>query len=204
MTAIIYQQGFADELRTQAARLYDEAFRQKLRPAIKDDEARVEILAAGLEPSRSIAAIAGAELVGLAGFHDAGGALTSGITLGSIRHRIGFLRAIRAIAILGLLDRKPGTGELLMDGIVVRSDHRGRGIGSNLFAQLEQYCRSHDYKSIRLDVVDTNPDARRLYERLGFKAVKTEHTPYMKWMGFTGSTTMAKSVTEGTRRAGDR
>ncbi|GEM_PF-1524708 len=50
---------------------------------------------------------------------------------------------------------------------------------------------------VRLDVVDTNPDARRLCERKGFQAIR--HVKYgvlTAWMGFTGSTTLVKDVTK--------
>ena len=94
-----------------------------------------------------------------------------------------------------LLDRKPTPDELLMDGIVVHSDARGRGVGTRLFEELEAHARDAGKTSIRLDVVDTNPGARRLYERLGFIAVKTERTPYLRRvMGFSASTTMVKRL----------
>ena len=187
--------GFPNDLRTQAAVLYDEAFRTKLRPAIRDDAGRIAIIADGLEPSKAIAAIDDGHLLGIAGFHDEGGSLTSGITFGSIRHHIGLLRATQAIALLALLDRKPEPGELLMDGIVVDAAARGRGIGTALFGALEELCRDRGYATIRLDVVDTNPGARRLYERLGFEAAKTERTPYLRrLMGFGSVTTMVKTV----------
>ncbi|MFQ3232131.1 MAG: hypothetical protein ACI9DO_003526, partial [Reinekea sp.] len=36
---------------------------------------------------------------------------------------------------------------------------------------------------------------KKLYERKGFKAVKTERFPYLRWLlGFSGSTTMQLSV----------
>jgi ribosomal protein S18 acetylase RimI-like enzyme len=190
-----YQVGFPESVRRSAALLYDEAFAAKLRPAIRDDASRVAILAEGLNPTKSIAALDGVELLGIAGFHDGGGSLTDGISLGSIRKQIGFFRGIKAIAVLAFLDRKPEPGELLMDGIVVRSAARGRGIGTRLFAELEAYSRDHGKDRIRLDVVDTNPEARRLYERLGFEPTKTERVFFLKpIMGFAASTTMVKRL----------
>ena len=190
-----YQIGISEEQRRAAAALYDEAFVAKLGPAIRDDAARLAVLADGFDPEKSVAALAGDVLLGIAGFHDDGGALTGGITFGSIRRRIGFLRSVRAILVLLLLERKPAYDELLMDGIVVHRDARGQGVGTRLFGQLEAHARHIGKTSIRLDVVDTNPAARRLYERLGFVAVKTERTPYLRRvMGFAASTTMVKRL----------
>jgi len=191
---IAYQIGFPDQQRNKAAELYEEAFRAKLRPAIAGDNARIVIIAAGLNPSKCIAAIGDGELLGVAGFHDNSGSMTDGITFGTIRRQIGLARAVKAIAVLALFERKAASDELLMDGIVVDTGARGRGIGTGLFARLEDHARENGCSSIRLDVVDTNPGARRLYERLGFVATKTERTPYLRWLGFTGSTTMVKQV----------
>jgi GNAT superfamily N-acetyltransferase len=190
-----FQVGFSDALRYDAAVLYDEAFDTKLRPAIRDDAARVAVIAAGLDPDKAIAAVDDRALLGLAGFHDEGGSLTGGITFGSVRREVGLLRAIKAFAVFALLDRQPGTSELLMDGIVVRDDARGQGIGTGLFVDLEAYALSHGMNRIRLEVVDTNPGARRLYDRLGFEPVATQRMPYLRSiMGFSASTTMVKHL----------
>lgn len=182
-------------MRTTAARLYDDAFRSKLRPAIPDDDARWAILEAGLRPEKSIAALEGERLLGIAGFHDDSGSLTSGITFGSIRARIGCIRSLRATAVFALLERKPEHGELLMDGIVVDQEARGRGVGTGLFGELEALARERGFARIRLDVVDTNPAARRLYERLGFEAVRTERIPFLQpLMGFAAATRMLKRL----------
>ena len=48
---------------------------------------------------------------------------------------------------------------------------------------------------VRLEVVDTNPRARALYEREGYVAVRTERTPYLRRaMGFGEVTTMERRV----------
>ncbi len=193
MGGVVYQVGFPESVRRDAATLYDAAFAAKLRPGIRNDAARLDVLAKGLDPDKCIAALDDGVLLGIAGFHDEGGSLTGGITFRSIVDSVGVLRALKAVVVFMLLDRTPKSDELLMDGIVVRSDARGRGIGTGLFAELEAYARSHGRCRIRLDVVDTNPGARRLYERLGFEPTKTERTPYLqRLMGFSASTTMEK------------
>ena len=187
--------GFPDNLIPQAAVLYDEAFAAKLRPAIRDDASRQRVLAAAIDPGHAIAALSDGELVGLAGFHHEGGSLTGGMTFRSLLADLGLFRALNAAFWLALLERKPGPGELLMDGIVVRSDWRGQGVGTQLFEELERFARVSDLTSIRLDVIDTNEGARRLYERLGFVPTKTERTPYLKpIMGFSASTEMVKHL----------
>ena len=189
------QRGFPDSTRRAAALLFDAAFATKLRAAIPDAAARVSVLVDGFRPAQSIAGMSGEELVGLAGFNDGGGSFTGGTSFGLLRDKLGFFGAVRAVTVLALLERKLKPGELLMDGIVVRADSRGRGIGTRLFAELESLARDGGKNRIRLDVVDTNPAARRLYERLGFEAVKTERVPFFaRSFGFSAATTMLKRL----------
>ena len=83
-----------------------------------------------------------------------------------------------------------------MDGIAVDQDYRGRGIGSQLLRRIIDYARDNGFESVRLDVIDTNPGARRLYERVGFIAVREDKFPYLRWLlGFGGATTMQFPIT---------
>ena len=187
--------GFDDSLKPAAAGLYHEAFGAKLAPAMPNRESRLDVLTDAMDPSHGIAALDKGDLVGLAGFHTDVGSLTGNLTFGAARRRLGLLRALRAYVVLALMDRKPQVDEMLMDGIVVRADRRGRGIGTALFELLESHARSLGKTSIRLDVIDTNPGAHRLYLRLGFEETKTERVPFLRpLMGFGAVTTMVKRL----------
>jgi ribosomal protein S18 acetylase RimI-like enzyme len=49
--------------------------------------------------------------------------------------------------------------------------------------------------AVVLEVIDTNPDAQRLYERLGFKPVRTRKYRYLRnLIGSSAVTTMRKDV----------
>ncbi|MEV5688969.1 hypothetical protein AB0L68_38320 [Streptomyces sp. NPDC052164] len=51
-------------------------------------------------------------------------------------------------------------------------------------------------------MIDTSPRARALYERRGFTAVRTEHTPYLRGLlGFGAVTPVHRPA--GTKGAGD-
>jgi ribosomal protein S18 acetylase RimI-like enzyme len=78
-----------------------------------------------------------------------------------------------------------------MDGIAVHCAYRGQGIGNTLIDKIICHATDLGLKSIRLDVIDTNPKAQKLYEKKGFRAIKTEQFPYLKWLlGFSSNTTM--------------
>ena len=61
-----------------------------------------------------------------------------------------------------------------MDGIAVKEGNRGRGIGKQLFIELEKFANQSKMTSIKLDVIDENPKAKKLYESIGF--VPTNYT----------------------------
>ena len=187
--------GIAGSDKLRAAELYEEAFGAKLGVAISSQEHRVNLLRDGLNLSHAITVCEGNYLIGLAGFTTGVVAFTSGITYRKILRELGFFKGQKAALVLGLFERKARDGELLMDGIAISEEYRGKGYGSKLFEALVEYANEHSYKTIRLDVIDTNPDARRLYERLGFVAERTNTFEGLRpWLGFGASTTMVYSV----------
>ena len=192
---IEYQLGIPEILRNKAAILYDEAFGKKLSVAVSNQERRLALIADSLLLPFSIAAMVDDELVGLAGFQTREGSLTKGMTLGKMFQHLGFLGGIRALIVFSLYERKPFESELLMDGIAVSQKMRGMGVGTKLLSELKQYAKEHKYTSIRLDVIDINTSARRLYEREGFVATKTEEFKFLRWLlGFGASTTMTFEI----------
>lgn len=196
--AITFQQGFPDELRLDAAELYDAAFGAKLSIAIPNKDSRLAVLREAFNPSSCFVAMSGGELVGIAGFKTTTGSLTGGMMFGELLAQLGLMKALRASLILALFERKLTKGELLMDGISVSPKMRGSGIGSSLLRQLIEYARIGGYRTLRLDVIDTNPSARRLYERLGFVATNTAKLGYLRWLlGFGAATTMEYDVRAG-------
>ncbi|MEV5681213.1 GNAT family N-acetyltransferase [Streptomyces sp. NPDC052179] len=89
-----------------------------------------------------------------------------------------------------------------MDGTAVNPDRRCRGVGSLLIEEVAAVAAERDCREIGRNVIDTSPRARALYERRGFAAVRTEHTPYLRGLlGFGAVTTMHRPV--GTKGAGD-
>lgn len=185
------QQGFSDTLRHSAAVLYDAAFGAKLSIALPDTAQRMAILEKGLEPDYAFVALQGGDIVGIAGFKTAQGSFTGGISFELLSEVLGPIAAIRAMLLLMLLDRQFVADQLLMDGIAVAPQMRGSGIGTRLLNRLIEYAEAEGYHSLRLDVIDSNPAAQRLYTRVGFVAVKTHHFAYLKKvLGFSAATQM--------------
>ncbi|GGV55217.1 molybdopterin-guanine dinucleotide biosynthesis protein MobC [Streptomyces pilosus] len=179
------------------AELYWDAFGRKLGPALNPADKAVPFIAAHLNTDRAVCALLDGRIVGLAGYQHGGRALTGGSAAAVLR-AYGHLRGLHRLLLLALFERRPAPGQLVMDGIAVDPDLRGRGVGSLLIEEVAAVAAEQDCREIRLDVIDTNPRARALYERRGFTAVRTEHTPYLRGLlGFGAVTTMRRLVGTG-------
>lgn len=179
--------------RDEAARLYAEAFLPKIEPILGPPERAVPFLAEGFRPERAFLALRGEHVLGIAGFKLAG--------------RGAFYRSSRdfftvygwsALFRLGLgilLEREENAEELLMDGIAVAPEARGQGIGTAMLAAICDHARKVGKRAVRLDVINTNPGARKLYEREGFVAGDTTELEILGLLfPFQSATTMLRSV----------
>jgi ribosomal protein S18 acetylase RimI-like enzyme len=189
---VTYRVGIPESFRDAASTLYDEAFGKKLSVAIPMDTKRRQLLNRCMALDFAFGAFLDGRLVGVAGFHTRKGSLTGGkIGLREFIALLGFYGAIKAAIVLALYERKPTTKELVIDGICVHSSVRGKGIGSHLLREVRNYAERHAFEVVRLDVIDKNPLAKKLYLRMGFEIVKIERFPFLqKYLGFGGVTTL--------------
>ena len=148
---VSYQLGIPETQLSAAAELYDEAFGQKFALAIPDRKTRIAFLETCFMPAFAFCALADGRLVGLAGFHAKDGSLTGGMGLGQLFAQLGFFSGLRAAGIFALYEREPSAGELLMDGIAVNAEVRGRGVGGRLLEEIISYAHEHTYDYVRLD-----------------------------------------------------
>lgn len=177
------------------AALYAAAFARKFRPAFGDDATATAILAPTLNQDRVIVARESTDVAGVAGFNlDRRGLVAPKLT-DMARHR-GWIRAIFGMGCLALLDSDKADDLLVMDGITVAEAYRGRGIGTKLLKAIVDLAADAGKTAVQLSVIDTNPGARRLYERFGFTPVKTESLGGLgrRLFGFTSATIMQRPV----------
>ena len=117
--------------------------------------------------------------------------------LGSEHHvqycREQFGRGSRALAILVAVDEDDvAVGKLHLDfesrgageaavlvAAAVRTELQGRGIGTALMGAAKELVCGRGLGRIVLGVEDSNPRARRLYERLGYEAFATDDFKYV-------------------------
>lgn len=179
----------------QAVALYDKAFGSKFALAIPSSLERRRLFKSTFDLGRAFVAVHRDEIVGIVGFHHGATSLTSGITYRELIRHLGLWSGYRAALVFSLYERKPVDGELLLDGIAVAETHRGQGIGSRLLREVAEYAAREGFTSIRLDVVDTNGRARKLYDRCDFQPTHTESFEWLRWLfGFGSVTTMVRNV----------
>lgn len=183
--------GFEQHHREQAAQLYWEAFRGKLGPVMRPEDKALAFLKLVANPDHAISAVSSdGHLLGLAGFKTRSGAFIGG-DLKELQAIYGPVGGTWRGLALSLLERPIEAGILLMDGIFVSEAARGQGVGSALLEAIKAKAQALDCQSVRLDVIDTNPRARALYERRGFKAGRTSGIgPLRHVFGFRRATTM--------------
>jgi ribosomal protein S18 acetylase RimI-like enzyme len=189
--------GIPEAMRTSAATLYDDAFGDKFAVAIASREQRLALLAESLNLKFAFGATENNRLIGLAGYKTDEGSFTDGITYSALLRHAGPIRGNWAALVFSFYERSLVTGQLLMDGIVVDASMRGRGTGTRLLNTMTTFANSKGYDAVRLDVIDTNGTARRMYERNGFTATRTESFGYLRWLlGFGASTTMVRDTAD--------
>lgn len=195
MAAPTISRGLAETQREQAAALYMEAFGALLRPILGDGPRALELLARSMQPDHAFVAARNGQLAGLAGFQDAAGSLMD-VELRAMTRAYGAASGgLRYLGLGLLLSRERQAGTLLMDGIAVAPAQRGQGIGTQLLDAICEHARENGYRDVRLDVLDSNPRARALYERRGFVAVKDQSYPYLQRLfGFSAVTEMRRPV----------
>ena len=187
--------GFAEAHRAEAAELFWQAFEGKLMTPLGPREKALRFIAPNLSRNFAFSACApDGSLLGVAGIKtEKGGFLTGDLKdLNAIYGRIGGLwRGI----LLEQFERPVASGTLLMDGIFVKHSARGQGVGTELLKAIIWTAEMNGYQDVRLDVIDTNPRARALYERRGFAPAGTVSTGLLApLMGFKTATTMLRPV----------
>lgn len=192
---MIIQAGFREEDKDTAAALYWEAFGEKLGFAMGPKPKGIAFTRSVIRADHGISATSDeGALLGIVGFKTTKGALVDG-NFTDLRAVYGFFGAIWRTAILSLLERDEENKRFLMDGIFVTEAARGQGVGQALLTAVCNEAHQRGYKEIRLDVIDTNPRARALYERFDFHAEKTMQLgPLRHFFGFSAATTMVKAL----------
>ena len=160
------------ELTTQATEIYYGEFKQKYDGLLlipRSREQALRILQESIDFSMGIYALDHrGNLLGLAGLGCKGrGFITYKWKL--LLQEFGLAGAILRKLIKYFEAPRLKKNQLRIEGITVSTDSQGQGVGTALLHAIFDRARRQGYESVQLEVINTNPNARRLYHRLGFK-----------------------------------
>ena len=192
---VTVSRGFDDDERLQAATLFWQAFATKLGRTLGPDAKGVEFFRHALNPSFALVARnSEGHMLGLAGFKTGEGGFAQG-GIADIARIYGRFGAIWRALLLSVLERRLQRGVFQMDGIFVDADARGQGVGTALLTAIKDEARRTGMREVQLDVIDTNPRARALYEREGFRVIAEEDAgPFRHIFHFGKATRMSWPV----------
>ena len=124
--------GFPEHCRAEAARLFWNAFHEKLGRVLGPETRALCLLERLLDPDFAVSALSeDGRLLGMAGYKTGQGALVGG-TLADMCAVYGLFGGLWRGVLLEILERDPEPDQLLMDGLFVHADARGLGIGTVL------------------------------------------------------------------------
>lgn len=174
----------------ETARLFFKAFPKKFHTLwvfTKDEKRAVKVLSRSIRFKSGFYALSGDRVLGFIGL-EKGTGYYAPISFQSLRSAFsGFSSLWRYLAyfVMRLIHGETDPDVIHIDPLVVSEQARGLGIGSSLLNKTFEYAKFSGKKKVILEVVDTNPLAKKLYERMGFRVVKEENLSlFTKRAGF--------------------
>jgi ribosomal protein S18 acetylase RimI-like enzyme len=186
--------GIPEELRHQAAIVCYEGFRSQIEWLFGSQEKAIILLEHSFDLELGVTAQIQGQLVGLVGLKYANRPCLQFERSRCIQE-LGLLRGLLVFLIFNNLSvHKILSDETYIAVLVVDPSVRGKGIGTLLMNAAFEIAQQNQCAAVVLDVANTNANARRLYDRLGFKPVRVIEFKYLpKWLS-TGTTIMRKEL----------
>jgi GNAT superfamily N-acetyltransferase len=176
------------------AGMYFDIFARKL-GVVLGRRTAVAMIANHINADRIIVAIDGEEIVGIAGLKYNGNGFFAPDRRGFLKHYGPLVGRIRT-GLWASVQTNPRAHQLLLDGLGVQAELRSRGIGTALLEAVNRRARELDKTEVILEVVNTNPRAKALYERFGYQTVLTTHRWSFRLAGFSSAHLMLRRLTD--------
>lgn len=181
-------------LKEDAFEIYHDAFHKKenLKITFNSKKQAIKLYKRGINFKSGLYAIKNGKLLGLLGFRSKKNKLID-YKLKTLRKEFGFFGGlIRRIRCFFSHYENLSEDEIKIEAIAVNKQFRGKGIGSTLLRRAINFAKTRKYKRIILNVVNTNPKAKKLYLRFGFKPISKTYFGFItNKAGYTSSTKMA-------------
>ena len=169
--------GVPKNQRRRVAQIFYETFQDKLKRIFGNKQKFESLIASSLRDDRILVAIIDEVVVGFAGLHYHKKTY-SDPSFSQIVKIFG-LTTIRALLFLIVSSfNKPKPHQLHLDTLAVSTEEQGKGIGTRLLQSTIDLARTQNISQIKLEVIQTNQKAKKLYEKIGFKTAKVTNIPY--------------------------
>jgi ribosomal protein S18 acetylase RimI-like enzyme len=186
--------GMPEEMRHQAAVICYEGFRRQMESLGVSQTKGIAILERSLDVELALVALQQDRLVGFVGLQYENRPFFQ-FQRSHFMQELGWLRGLLIFLLFNLSATVIQPTEMFINVIVVDAAMRGQGIGTSLINAVFEIARQNQFQAVVLDVVDTNPDAQRLYERMGFIPMRTRKYAYLRHLiGSSAVTTMSKRI----------
>jgi ribosomal protein S18 acetylase RimI-like enzyme len=186
--------GLPKRFRKQATEVFWDGFSDKLTHALGPEVDAKEFLSQTFAPSAVTLAVEQRQVLGVLAVSDREHPLLSD-TWAAARDVYGHTQGMWRLLLMVPMTVSPHKNTLYIEYVAVARAARGKGIGSLLMEHAEDIARARGLSGLELDVVDTNPRARGLYERMGYRLEKTSKMgPLSSVYNFDASHLMMKQL----------
>jgi len=171
--------GLPEHLLPEAAKLWYEAFRHDIESLLGCEATSLAILQKSFKPEQALIALYQSQLVGVVGLQYEDRTFLQ-FRLTEFINELGWLKGTLNFFLTRLSGHKIQKGEVFIEAIAVEKSMQGQGLGTLMLGEVAEFARQNQFKVVGLNVFENNPDARRLYDRLGFVAVKTRNYAFLR------------------------
>lgn len=157
--------------RIRAIEILYYAFEQKIRALIKSKDKALAIYNKSLKNDQVFYALLDGNVVGLIGLQYKNRTFLE-FKYRDLRKYFNPLQSYFIYKIYKLTSPKIKDDVLRIDSVAVDTSCRSLGIGTQLINKVFEFAKNKGFKEVVLEVINTNPKAKELYERIGFKEEK--------------------------------
>lgn len=168
--------GLQPDLTDDALRISYEAFSRKFSIGFRDHHDYVRLFRDQVNHRSCITATVDGRLAGILTIQTNSQDFYR-FSIGNTFTRFNPIRALRIMLNIAIfaLEERPKDNEFVVDTLVVDTQCRGMGIGTELLVHAENSAAAMGKSQMTLNVVHENEGAMRLYERIGYGTIAT-HT----------------------------
>ncbi len=179
----------------QALEIFYYSFEQKIRPLIHPKEKAIRLYSLAINQNRVYYALKNKKAVGIIGLqYDNMDFISYGFDI--IRKHFSFFRSLYLYLMLNIMKMRLEEDTIRVDSIAVADQYRGEGIGTMLINKAIKIAKDRGYKEMILEVVNTNPRAKKLYESMGFRQKKHMKFYFLtRSFGFSSAYVMLMKLT---------